>query len=236
VRCAIIQPSYIPWRGYFDIIRRVDTFVFYDDVQYDKRGWRNRNILKSPHGPLWLTIPVKSQRVQIDRTPIHAIEVDGTAWARRHLDTLRHLYSRSPHFQLLQPWLERTYSRPPRLLADFTIETTKEICAFLGINTRFLRSSHLNAAAESKTSRLISVLTNLGATHYLSGPTARSYLDERLFLEAGITLQWMTYDYRPYEQLYPPYDPRVSILDLLFMTGSEAIEHLAQPSDVARTT
>lgn len=226
MRCAIVQPSYIPWRGYFDIIKRVETFVFYDDVQYDTRGWRNRNLVKTPQGPRWLTIPVHSHEAQARQTPIHAIETAGGDWGQRHLRTLRHLYSRAPHFGLMLPWLEQTYAAPPPLLADFTIATTKDLAGMLGITgTEFVRSSTL-AVTGAKTERLINVLRAVGATHYLSGPAARAYLDERMFRDHGITLEWMQYDYRPYPQLYPPYDPHTTILDLLFMTGKEAPDYV----------
>ena len=232
MRCAILQPSYIPWRGYFDIIRRVDLFVFYDDVQYDRRGWRNRNIVKSAQGPLWLTIPVKARNNQLAHTPINAIETDGDAWAARHLATLRHLYARAPHFKEQLPWLEEAYANPPRLLADFTIGLTIDLSRRLGIDTPFVRSSTLGVDG-TKTERLINVLRNVGATHYLSGPSARAYMDEPLMEEQGITLEWMSYDYPEYPQLYPPYDPRLSILDLLFMTGSSASSYLLPRVDTS---
>jgi hypothetical protein len=226
MRCAILQPSYIPWRGYFDIIRRVDMFVFYDDVQYDRRGWRNRNVVKSPQGPLWLTIPVKARNNQLAHTPINAVETDGTAWAARHLATLRHLYARAPHFNEQRSWLDEAYTDPPRLLADFTIELTINLARRLGISsTRFLRSSELEVSG-TKTERLINVLRKVEATHYLSGPSARTYLDERLMEQQGITVEWMSYDYAEYPQLYGPYDPHVSVLDLLFMTGDRASSYL----------
>ena len=230
MRCAILQPSYIPWRGYFDIIRRVDLFVFYDDVQYDRRSWRNRNIVKSPQGPLWLTIPVRARNSQLAGTPINMIEMDGSAWAGRHLATLQHLYARAPHFAEFRPWLDRIYGSPPHLLADFTIALIIELSSLLGIHTRFVRSSELGVTG-TKTKRLINVLDRVGAKHYLSGPSAQDYIDERLFEKHGVSLEWMTYDYPEYPQLHPPYDPHVSVLDLLFMTGIRAIEYILPPVD-----
>ena len=119
------------------------------------------------------------------------------------------------------------YADPPRLLADFTIELTVGLARRLGIReTRFLRSSEL-VVTGTKTERLVEVLKKVGATHYLSGPSARSYLQEPLLAEQGIALEWMHYDYREYPQLYPPYDPQLSILDLLFMTGDRALTYLS---------
>lgn len=229
MRCAIVQPSYIPWRGYFDIIQRSDVFVFYDDVQYDTRGWRNRNLVKTPHGPRWLTIPVHAHNAQVEHIPIMAIQTAGDEWAHQHLRTLTRLYSRAPHFEMMLPWLDRVFAAPPPLLADFTIATTIDLAEMVGITgTRFVRSSTL-AVTGAKTERLINILLKVGATHYLSGPTARAYLDEGMFRDHGITLEWMSYDYRKYPQLYPPYDPHVTVLDLLFMTGHAAPDYLRPP-------
>jgi WbqC-like protein family len=221
MRCVILQPSYIPWRGYFDLIHRADVFVFYDDVQYDKHGWRNRNRIKTPSGSKWLTIPVSDKGVT-GGIPILSIETSDDAWPRKHLDALTRSYATAPHFDRYRAWLEETYASPPRKLADFTIATTIELASLLGItSTRFVRSSELDAQGR-KTDRLIEILQQLGATHYLSGPSAKDYIEAEKFAAAGIALEWMTYDYPEYPQLHPPFDPQVTILDLLFMTGEEA--------------
>jgi hypothetical protein len=218
VRCAIVQPSYIPWRGYFDLIRRVDLFVFYDDVQYDRRGWRNRNRIKTAQGPRWLTIPVHARGAQTERLLIHSIRTVDSEWPREHFEALRRAYRHAPHFAEYEPWLRRVYAAPPPLLADFTIALTRDIASILGIATPLVRSSELGAAG-TKTERLLDVLQKVGATHYLSGPSARAYLDEQQFAAAGIALEWMEYRYEEYPQLYPPFDAHVSVLDTLFMLG-----------------
>ncbi len=226
MRCAIVQPSYIPWRGYFDLIRRVDLFVFYDDVQYDRRGWRNRNRVKTPNGTQWLTIPVQARGAQTEHLPINTIRTAQDGWPQRHLETLRRLYGKAPHFDQYLPWLERVYADPPELLADFTIALTHDLAKTLGIaTTRFMRSSTLEATG-SKTARLIDVLQKVGATHYLSGPSASGYIEAHQFDEAGIALEWMHYEYPEYPQLHGPYDPHVTVLDLLFMTGDRAPEFI----------
>jgi len=236
MKVVILQPSYIPWRGYFDQIDRADVFVFYDDVQYDKRGWRNRNRVKTPNGPQWLTIPVHSRGAQIEKIPINEIEIDWEqTWAERHLRTLQMAYARAPYFNHYASWLEEVYARRPRLLADFTIPLTVELARHLGIHhTRFLRSSEIEGISGQKTQRLVQILTRLGADHYISGPSARDYIEDECFQEAGIRLEYMEYNYREYSQLYPPYDPFVSALDLLWMTGPQALEWIASiPSDQA---
>ena len=226
MRCAIVQPSYIPWRGYFDLIRRSDVFVFFDDVQYDRRGWRNRNRIKTAEGSRWLTIPVHSRGAQISGLPIHQVTMAGGEWPRQHLETLHRAYRKAPFFETYAEWLERVYAAPPELLADFTIATTVELAGMLGITgTRFLRSSALNVSGR-KTERLLAVLRQVGATEYLSGPSARAYIEEQQFEAAGIALEWMEYDYPEYSQLHGAFDPHVSVLDLLFMTGGRAADYI----------
>lgn len=226
---VILQPSYIPWRGYFDQIRSADLFIFYDDVQYDKHGWRNRNQIKSPHGKQWLTIPVHSSGVT-EGLKIKDVKIDwGKPWPKDHLKALTISYNKSPYFKKYRPLLESFYSRQDDTIADFTIDTTIALARELNIlHTRFMRSSELVGIEGRRTERLIQILTHVGATHYVSGPSARDYIEQEKFKAAGITLEYIVYDYPDYPQLFPPYDPNVTVLDLLFMTGEEAPKYLVK--------
>jgi len=230
MKAVILQPSYIPWRGYFDQIRQADIFVFYDDVQYDKHGWRNRNRIKTPHGTKWLTIPVHSTGVISGRTPINQVRIiRDKHWQTVHWATLSQSYNKAPYFDHYASFLAEFYQRDPLLLADFTIELTIALARTLGINrTKFVRSSDLPDITGTRTDRLLTILQQLGATHYLSGPSARSYLEEEKLSASGIELEYIDYSYPEYRQLYPPYDPQVSILDLLFMTGPDAPHYIWQ--------
>jgi len=228
MKCVILQPSYIPWRGYFHQIREADVFVFYDDVQYDARGWRNRNRVKAPGGSQWLTIPVHHKGSQPLGTPIAEIEIcwDGD-WPRKHWSTLTHLYGSAPHFERYAPLLEAFFSSRPTRLAEFTIELTRALADELELRTtQFLRSSAIPRPSGHKTADLLNILTHVGADTYVSGPSARDYLDVERLTEAGIEVRFMEYDYPVYPQLHPPFDPRVSILDLLFMVGPEAPSYI----------
>ncbi len=221
---VILQPSYIPWRGYFHQIQRADVFVFYDDVQFDKHGWRNRNRIKTANGVQWLTIPVGLSGCVVEHIPIKEIPIIWTRnWADKHWTTLRQAYGRrAPHFGRYMSLLEKFYQSRPALLADFTIDLTIALARELGIqHTRFVRSSELNVSGR-RVDRLIEILQTLGVNHYISGPSARNYIDMEKFQAADIALEYMVYDYPEYEQIHPPYDPQVSILDLLFMKGPEA--------------
>ena len=230
MRVVILQPSYVPWRGYFDQIFRADLFIFYDDVQYDKRGWRNRNQIKTPKGKQWLTIPVRSHGAQTENIPIHQIPIVWeTLWSESHLKALQHSYAKAPHFDQYVPLLETFYHRHDEFLADFTIDFTVALARELGnTRTRFMRSSEIAGINGQKTERLIQILQVVGGTHYISGPSARDYIEQEKFDTADIALEYMEYNYPEYPQLYPPFDPYVSILDLLFMTGPDAPNYINQ--------
>jgi hypothetical protein len=225
---VIHQPSYIPWRGYFHQIQRADVFVFYDDVQYDKHGWRNRNRIKTANGVQWLTIPVHSRGCVPAGTPIKDIRIDWSRdWAAKHWATIKQAYGRrAPHFSRYAPLLEEFYQRRDERLADFVIDLTMALARELNVGpTRFLRSSELGIEGDT-VGRLIAILQAVGATHYVSGPAARDYMEPDRFAAAGITLEYMVYDYPPYAQLHAPYDSHVSILDLLVMHGPAASEFI----------
>jgi hypothetical protein len=227
MKCVILQPSYIPWRGYFDQINRADVFVFYDDVQYDKHGWRNRNQIKTSQGRQWLTIPVHSGGVVSHSIPINKVEIDWSKpWNEAHWKTISLAYGRAPFFRTYARLLEPYYQRQDVLLADFTIDLTVALARALGIqHTRFMRSSELEVSGQ-KTERLVQILVQVGAEHYISGPSARDYIENDQFASAGIRLEYMDYNYPEYPQLHPPFDPNLSILDLFFMTGPEAIRFI----------
>jgi hypothetical protein len=230
VIAVILQPSYIPWRGYFNQIRRADTFIFYDDVQYDKHGWRNRNQIKTAQGRQWLTIPVHSAGAT-SGMPIKEVRIDWSKpWARNHLRALTVAYNKAPYFRDYATILDAFYGRRDEFLADFTIATTMQLAKELGIQrTQFARSSELRAISGRKTARLIQILSEVGANHYISGPSARDYIEADAFAEAGIKIEYVEYEYPEYPQLYPPFDANVSVLDLLFMTGTQASQFIAGP-------
>lgn len=160
---------------------------------------------------------------RVENTPIKDIRICwDRPWAQKHWTTLRHSYGRAPFFKRYEPLLEDFYSRRDELLADFAIAFTLALAGELGIrHTRFVRSSSLGAQGV-KSDRLLSLLAAVGCNHYISGPSAKAYIDELKLAAAGVSLEYMAYDYPEYAQLHPPYDPFVSILDLLFMTGPDA--------------
>ena len=226
MNCVILQPSFIPWRGYFHQIQKADLFVFYDCVQYDKGGWRNRNRIKTPHGTCWLTIPVNAPK-HMDGLPISEVRIsDDRSWRRKHLATLEQSYSKAPAYEWTRKLVDEIYDIDTDRLADLTCRSTELIARYLGIEgTRFVRSSSLGLSGR-RTDRLLDALEKVGATRYLSGPAARSYLEPDRFAERGIELEYMTYDYEEYPQLHGDFDASMSILDLMFNVGGDAGRHI----------
>lgn len=223
---VVLQPSYLPWRGYFDLVDRADVFVFYDDVQYDKHGWRNRNRVKTANGPAWLTVPVHAHGAVEDGTPIAEIAIDHRRdWVRAHLETLRHAYRRQPFYARYAPLLASILERRHARLADLTIELTVALAQELGATTLFVRSSELPLRGR-KNDRLLDVLERVGADRYISGPSARAYIAPERFAAAGIALEFADYDYPPYDQPHPPFEPAVSIVDALFALGPATIDNI----------
>jgi len=225
---AIVQSSYIPWRGYFDLIAAVDEFILFDDVQFTRRDWRNRNKIKTPHGTQWLTIPVSVRGRFFQK--ICETEVSDTSWPSAHWRTLQHQYARAPHFRAFRDTFQEIYAgRLSTRLSEINHAFLTAICRLLEIPTRLTWSMDYRVI-EGRTERLIDLCRQAGATRYLSGPRAREYMDEGQFAQAGVELQYFSYDdYPEYHQLHPPFDHYVSILDLIFNTGSEARRYMKSP-------
>lgn len=222
---AIVQSSYIPWKGYFDLINLADEFVFYDDRQYTRRDWRNRNRIKTPQGTSWLTIPVQVKGKYLQR--IDETLADGLAWREKHWSSFRHNYATAPHFHALEPRFARLYEDDSEdRLSAINHMFIEEVCDILGIETKLSWSTDYEAHGD-RSERLLSLCLQTGATTYLSGPSARAYLDESLFAEQGIAVEYMDYSgYPEYPQPHPPFEHAVTILDLLFCTGQAAPTYL----------
>ncbi len=224
-KLAAVQSSYIPWKGYFDLIHAVDEFVLFDDVQYTRRDWRNRNRIKTRDGPLWLTIPVHAKRNYL--TPIKDIQVSEADWRERHWKSLVAAYARAPHFRTYEALIASLYLGPSEtLLSSINRRFIEAICSALGITTRLSWSMDYRLA-EGRNERLVELCRQAEADVYLSGPSARAYLDEALFRRHGIELRYFDYSgYPEYPQLHPPFEHRVSVVDLLFNTGPDAPRHM----------
>jgi hypothetical protein len=224
-RVAIVQSSYIPWKGYFDLIRAADEFILLDDVQFTKRDWRSRNQVKTKDGLAWLTIPVHSKGKYLQT--IAETTVSEAAWARRHWQTIRGAYARAPHFEAYAGPFEALYAAPPpERLSDINRAFIGALCQALGITTRITWSSEYHPR-DGRNERLIDLCVKAGATEYLSGPAARDYIDHAAFAAAGVSVVFADYGgYPEYPQPYPPFEHFVSALDLVFCCGPRAGDYM----------
>jgi len=224
-RVAIVQSSYIPWKGYFDLVGAVDEFILYDDAQYTRRDWRNRNRIKTPRGLEWLTVPVKAKGHYHD--PIRAIRIDGTRWAVEHWRSLEVNYARAAHFEAVAGrfaplYLEREFA----FLSELNAAFIGSICDFLSIPTTITASSAYRVDG-GRSERLAALCEQAGATEYVSGPSARDYLDEGLFAERKVKVRWFDYEgYPEYPQLWGAFAHEVSVLDLLFNCGPASRDYM----------
>lgn len=222
---AIVQSCYIPWKGYFDLIRHADEFILFDDVQFTKRDWRSRNRIKTMHGGMWLTVPVSTKGKYLQA--IKDTEISEPRWFEKHWQTIASQYARAPFWHTYKAQMEELYRGCTAThLSHVNRRLLDGLCAMLGITTRLSWSMDY-IVPDGKTSRLVSLCQQAGATRYLSGPAARDYIEPELFSDAGIALEYFDYrGYPEYPQLYPPFDHNVSVIDLILQTGPEADRYL----------
>lgn len=223
---AIVQSNYIPWKGYFDLINLVDEFVLYDDVQYTRRDWRNRNLIKTPNGLEWLTIPVEVKGKYFQK--IRETRIGEPGWAAKHWKSLVHNYGKARHFRTHAGRFEQLYREcaDEPMLSAVNRRFIEAVCEILGIGTRLSWSMEY-PLEEGKTERLVGLCKSVGARHYLSGPAAREYMQEPLFEREGIGVSYMDYSgYPAYTQLHGPFEHGVTVLDLLFNEGPEARRYM----------
>lgn len=216
MRVGVIQPSFIPWRGFFDFIASVDIFIFHDDLQYTKGDWRNRNRIKTPQGCTWLTVPVSYNKTTqlISETAID----DSTNWRQRHFNQWHANYHKAPFYNDVIGLLGDMGGDANLTISQLDIHLIRSICAYLGINTPMVMSSELGVKG-AKTDRLINLLRAVGGQIYLSGPSAEAYLEKDKFQESGITLEFKSYVYDAYPQLWGGFEGAVTVLDLIANCG-----------------
>jgi hypothetical protein len=223
---AICQSNYIPWKGYFDLIRSVDEFILYDDAQFTKNDWRNRNKIRTPEGTAWLTIPVDTSGKF--GQAIKDTKVASTSWHQDHWKTIRQNYHGARYFRDYEETFARLYHEAGQLryLSEINHLFLIEMNRLLGIQTP-LRWSMDFKLPEGKSERLVYLCRELNATEYLSGPAAKSYLDVSRFRDQGIQVRWANYDdYPKYTQCFDGFEHHVSAVDLLLNVGPQVIEFM----------
>ncbi len=221
MKVAVLQSNYLPWKGYFDLINDVDLFVFYDEVQYTKNDWRNRNLIYSKQGKSWITVPVS---YKFGQTIIDTKIQNKIDWKKDNWNKLINAYSKAPYWRnysdfFYSAYFEHDWNYLYELNRFFIINICKE---FLKIKTKFADSREYSSEGQ-KGEKLLSLLSSIGIKNYISGPAAKNYISEDEFSARGFNVTWKDYSgYKEYKQISTPFLHQVSIVDLIFNLGPNA--------------
>ncbi len=209
---AIHQPQYLPWIGYFDKIDCADVFVLLDNVQYKKNEWQNRNRIKTSQGWQWITVPVLYKYPE----KINEVKINNTVdWRKKHLNALTYNYSKAPFFEKHRRFLEKTFSTNWEFLVEINTHVIQYLINALGIDKKIVLASSLRLR-EGPTDRLVNICKHVQADTYLSGKDGAKYMNLDTFAQAKIKVIFQDFRHPTYQQLYEPFEPLMSIVDLLF--------------------
>ena len=193
-KVAILQSNYIPWKGYFDIIDSVDEFIFYDEMQYTKNDWRNRNKIKTQSGLIWLTIPCETKGSISNFQKINETKITDKRWAKKHWNSIQLNYAKAPYFKEYKGYFENLYisCENEEFICNVNYKFILGINELLGINTKITYDKDYGLI-EGKTERLVDLVKKVGGTEYLSGPAAKDYIVKECFDKENIKLSWIDY-------------------------------------------
>jgi hypothetical protein len=221
---AIMQPTYLPWLGYFELMARSEHFVLFDDVQFVRKSWQQRNRIKSPAGELLLAVPVKTSGARFQN--INEVLIDNTqTWAKKHLRSVEFNYARAPHLGRYLPGLRDVYSQNHLKLLDLNRALIEFLKEQLHIRTPLMLSSAIPARAP-RNEKIIDICRHLQADVLYDPLSARELLDLQQFAAAGVTVRFQEYHHPQYSQLFGTFLPYMSVLDLLLNEGERALEIL----------
>ena len=221
MQIGILQPGYLPWLGFFEQVYKSELFVVYDDVQYDKHGWRNRNRIKTANGVQWITVPVltRGQAQPI----IKDVLIDNSSdWRRKHLASLNANYSKAKYFNEYIGLFQKVYAKEWKYLFDLDIHFIQMLLSELNLKRKMVLSSDLGIEGD-RISRLIGICKHFKADSFYEGQAGKNYLEDEVFLQAGIKIVYQDYQHPEYSQLYGEFIPYLSIVDLLFNEGKKSL-------------
>jgi len=227
-KVAILQSNYLPWLGYFKMIQLVDEFIIYDDAQYTKNDWRNRNLIKTKYGVKWITIPIKKDN--LTKKPINKVEVVNSNWIELHKNKIKESYLKAPYFEEVYKWLIKVFEecKDKKYLSEINVLFIKSICSILDIRTIITDCRNYQYTGD-RNQKLIEILKGTNASIYLSGPAAKSYISKDLFLHNGIQVEWMKYDLNlSYSQIHGDFNLNVSIIDVFFNIGIDETKKMIE--------
>jgi len=224
MRATIYQPSYLPWTGYFGMIDLVDIFVFFDDVQFVKDSWHRRNRLKFDDSEKWISVPViKNFGQKINQTKIN----NSIDWKNDHSNKIYSYYNKAEFYDKYESIIHSYYEKDWEYLVDLNIWIIKDLSKILDVKMpRFVRSSEIEGITSQKTDRILDILEKLEVDETIVGPTARKYTEKEKFIDKNIELFWYDFDHPVYPQLGNEFTPYLSVIDLLFNTGEDAINYI----------
>lgn len=226
-KIAILQSNYLPWRGYFKIIKEADIFCFYDTAKYTKNDWRNRNIIMGQNGPFWITIPFPKDSVQ---KKINEVKFQDNSWRKKHMKSILQSYGKSKYFDALEKIVYPIIADENILsLSELNSLLIQNICSYIGINTKIISDDKVDYKFdECRVQRLVNLIISLNGTHYLSGINAKNYIEPKknLFLQKNIELTYLDHkNYSSYNTKFE-YNERVSIIDMIANVEKEEIYDL----------
>lgn len=223
-KVIITQSNYIPWKGYFNTMREATHLVLYDDMQYTKRDWRNRNKLITPNGPKWLSIPIEVKGKYFQK--INEAKVNDPEWGVKHWNFIESNYKKSPYFKEYKNYFKELYlNLPSEFLSEINLAFIKRIITLLNINIEILSSKEFKLKGD-KTEKLVNICKELNAKKYYTGPAAKNYMDKILFENNNIEIEYYNYSgYPEYKQQWNGFDHSVSILDMFFNLGPKTINY-----------
>lgn len=227
MRSVVLQPMYLPWMGFFGMMDVADTFVYYDDVQFSKQSWQQRNRIRSTSGDvLWLTVPIKQEHGR--RICDTRIDSD-SPWRKKHWKSIETSYCKAPFFKSYAPDIEALYGKEWESVADLNIEMTETLRRLVGVRSpRILRSSHMPEITGAKEERLLNLLGLIETDEYVSGPAAKDYIKTNDFADRGIKLYWFEFAHPQYPQHIGEFIPYLSVIDLLFNVGEKSLEFIKE--------
>ncbi len=224
---TILQPTYLPWMGYFELIDSSDVFVVFDHVQFERKSWQQRNKIKTSNGVVYLSVPVQKTP---QKTPICDIKIsyERDDILKKHFKTIELAYKKAPYFEKYKPYFEKIYSKKHILLRDLNVEIIKLVCALLSINKKIVFSSELNLKDQGmqKAEKVINLCKNLGIDHLYDAKGAEEFLDKALFQKEGILIDFQEFLHPKYPQLWGEFAPYLSVIDLLFNCGPDSIKYI----------
>ncbi len=234
MKLAIMQPYFFPYPGYFQLMKAVDYFVFFDDVNFIKKGWVNRNRIMSKQGPLLISLELKKAS---QNKKINEIELgnNGTTLLKK----IAHTYSGAPNKELVLPLIEKCLTYDHNNLADFLINSLKELSLNLGLNTEFLISSKLkHNKSLTGQSKIIDICKHLGASTYINPEGGKELYNQEEFEKNNLTLKFHHYISRPYTQHFSdaPFASHLSIIDHLMFLSTHEIQHTLRSYDIRETS